>query len=110
MRTRKNLIKASTVIGYVIAFLYLVLTACLFSVGNLWYWLTLILGGISLYNSLYSGVIRGKLDEEPLEGKLKIKFLINTIISLVSLPSFVLNIIAYFYTREDKYVLVDNEE
>ena len=110
MRTRKNLIKASTVIGYVIAFLYLVLTACLFSVGNLWYWLTLILGGISLYNSLYSGVIRGKLDEEPLEGKLKIKFLINTIISLVSLPSFVLNIIAYFYTKEDKYVLVDNEE
>ncbi len=110
MRTRKNLIKASTVIGYVIAFLYLVLTACLFSVGNLWYWLTLILGGISLYNSLYSGVIRGKLDEEPLEGKLKIKFLINTIVSLVSLPSFVLNIIAYFYTKEDKYVLVDNEE
>lgn len=110
MRTRKNLIKASTVIGYVVAFLYLVLTACLFSVGNLWYWLTLILGGISLYNSLYSGVIRGKLDEEPLEGKLKIKFLINTIISLVSLPSFVLNIIAYFYTRGDKYVLVDNEE
>ena len=110
MRTRKDLIKASTVIGYVIAFLYLVLTACLFSVGNLWYWLTLILGGLSLYNSLYSGVIRGKLDKEPLEGKLKIKFLINTIISLVSLPSFVLNIIAYFYTKEDKYVLVDNEE
>ena len=110
MRTRKNLIKASAVVGYVVAFLYLVLTACLFSVGNLWYWLTLILGGISLYNSLYSGVIRGKLDEEPLEGKLKIKFLINTIISLVSLPSFVLNIIAYFYTKEDKYVLVDNEE
>ena len=110
MRTRKNLIKASTVVGYVVAFLYLLLTACLFSVGNLWYWLTLILGGISLYNSLYSGVIRGKLDQEPLEGKLKIKFLINTILSIVSLPSFVLNLIAYFHNKEDKYVLVDNEE
>ena len=110
MQTRKKLIKASTVVGYVIATLYLLLTACLFSVGNLWYWCTLILGAISLYNSLYSSYLRGKLDDEPLEGKLKIKFLINTIVSIVSLPSFILNIIAYFYNKEDKYLIVKNEE
>ena len=110
MQTRKKLIKASTIVGYVIATLYLLLTACLFSVGNLWYWCTLILGAISLYNSLYSSYLRGKLDDEPLEGKLKIKFLINTIVSIVSLPSFILNIIAYFYNKEDKYLIVKNEE
>ena len=84
MQTRKSLIKASTVCGYVVAILYLILTAFLFSVSNLWYWCTLILGAISLYNSLYSSTIRGKLDSEPLEGKLKLKLLINTIISIVS--------------------------
>ena len=110
MQTRKSLIKASTVCGYVVAILYLILTAFLFSVSNLWYWCTLILGAISLYNSLYSSTIRGKLDSEPLEGKLKLKLLINAIISIVSIPSFVLNLIAYFWKKEDKYISVVNEE
>ena len=110
MQTRKSLIKASTVCGYVVAILYLILTAFLFSVSNLWYWCTLILGAISLYNSLYSSTIRGKLDSEPLEGKLKLKLLINTIISIVSIPSFVLNLIAYFWKKEEKYISVVNEE
>ena len=111
MQRRKSLIKASTVCGYVVAILYLVLTAFLFSVSNLWYWLTLILGAISLYNSLYSSSLRGKLDSgEVFEGKLKPKFLINTIISIVSLPSFILNMIAYFDYKEDKFVLTPNEE
>ena len=111
MKYRYKLVKASTVIGYVIAFLYLVLTALLFSVGNLFYWLTLILGGISLFNSLYSSYLNQYIKEEKLEGKLKTKFLVNTIISVVYLPSFVLNLIAYLNKdKEDKYIEVINPE
>ena len=109
MNKRMKLIKASTVIGYIVCFLYIVLTACLFSVSNLWYWLTLVLALISLYNSLYSSYLNSKLKEEPFES-IKLKFLINSIISIVSLPSFIINLIAYFDNKPEKYVLVDNEE
>ena len=109
MNKRMKLIKASTVIGYIVCFLYIVLTACLFSVSNLWYWLTLVLALISLYNSLYSSYLNSKLKEEPFES-IKLKFLINSIISIVSLPSFIINLIAYFDNKPEKYVLVDNEK
>ena len=49
MQTRKSLIKASTVCGYVVAILYLILTAFLFSVSNLWYWCTLVIYGIGAH-------------------------------------------------------------
>ena len=111
MKFRYKLVKASTIIGYVIAFLYLTLTALLFSVSNNFYWLTLVLGGISLFNSLYSSYLNQYIKEEELTGKLKIKFLVNTIISIVYLPSFVLNLIAYLSKNKvDKYIEVINPE
>lgn len=110
MRTKIKLIKASTIVGYVVAGLYLILTACLFSLSDYWYWLTLILGGITLYNSLYTSYLIGKFETEAIDQKLKTMFLVNMIISIVSLPSFILNIIAYFYNKEDKYIEVINPE
>ncbi len=109
MKYRYKLIKASTVVGYVNSFLYLTITALLYSVGNLFYWLTLILGAACLFNSLYSSFLNQYIKEEKLEGKLKNHFLINTIISVLSLPSFVLNLIAYISRdKEDKYIEIVN--
>lgn len=108
MRTKKNLIKASTIVGYVTSFIYILLTACYFALSNSIFWLFLVLAAISLYSSLYSSCIRRTLDEEKLEGKLKRKFLINTIISLVSPISFTLNIIAYLWKKEDRFIEVLN--
>lgn len=111
MRYRYKLIKASTIIGYVVAFFYLLLTALLFSVSNLYYWLTLVLGGISLFNSLYSSFLNQYIKEEKLDGGLKKRFLINAIISIVSLPSFVLNLIAYLNSdKQDKLIEVPNPD
>lgn len=111
MRNRYKLIKGSTITGYVVATLYFILTALLFSVGNLFYWLTLILGAIALFNSLYSSYLNQYIKEEKLEGKLNTKFLINMIVSIVSLPSFILNLIAYLNAnKEDKFIEVVNPD
>lgn len=110
MNTKFKLLKASTIVGYVCACLYILLTALLFSVGNNFYWLTLVLGAASLYNSLYTSWLVPRLKEDFGNKKYQIHFLINTIVSIVYLPSFVLSIIAYFYKGVDKIVEVKNPE
>ncbi len=110
MRTRKNLIKASAIVGYVSSFMYILLTACYFALSNSIYWLFLVLAAITLYNSLYSSCIRRNLDDEKLEGKLKTKFLVNTIISIVSPISLILNLTAYLWKKEDRFIEVANPE
>lgn len=108
MRTKLKLLKASAVLGYVFVGLYLTITALLFSVSNNLYWLTLVLGLIALYNSLYTSYLYPLIKEgkEDIKGK---KFLVNLIISFINLPAFVLNIIAYFWNKEDKYIEIPNE-
>ncbi len=109
MKTRRRLIKASTIIGYVSAFLYLLVTAYFYALSNNLYWLFIILAGISLYNSLYTSRVNSLLEDEPLEGKLRTKFLINMIISIVHPISFILNLIAFLWKKEDPEVTVVDE-
>ena len=111
MKFRYKLVKASTIIGYIVASLYLVLTALLFSVSNNFYWLTLIIGGICLFNSLYSSYLNQFIKEEKMENSLKTRFMINMIISIVSIPSFILNLIAFINKdKMDKYVELINPD
>lgn len=91
-------------VGYVVFFLYILLTACLFSLSENIYWLTLIFGLITLYDSLFLSTLIDKIEEE----KFNTKLLIALCVSIVNLPSFILNIIAYFYKKESKYVLTQN--
>lgn len=90
------------------AFLYLFLTALLFSVGNLFYWLTLALGAIALYNSLYTSYLIPKIQAG--EGSSKKKELINLIISVVSPLALLFNLLAYFRKGEDRFLEVPNPE
>ncbi len=71
MRTKLKLLKASTVLGYVFVGLYLTITALLFSVSNNLYWLTLVLGLIALYNSLYTSYLYPLIKEGKEDIKVK---------------------------------------
>ena len=108
MRTKLKFLKASTIVGYVFTGLYLTLTSLLFSVSNNLYWLTLILGLICLYNSLFTSYLYPRIKDGKEDIK-SIKFLVNLVLSVISLPSFILNLIAYFYKKEDKTIEVINE-
>mgnify|MGYP002521251137 FL=1 len=111
MNKRYKLIKTSTIIGYIFSFLYLLLTSLLFSIRDNFYWLTLIIGGLTLFNSLYSSYLNQYIKEEKLSGKLKIKLLINTILSIFSVPSFILNLIAYLNKNDiDEYIIIKNPD
>lgn len=63
MRTKLKFLKASTIVGYVFTGLYLTLTSLLFSVSNNLYWLTLILGLICLYNSLFTSYLYPRIKD-----------------------------------------------
>lgn len=109
MKKKYKLLKSSTITGYVVAFLYLLLTALLFSVGNTLYILTIILGGITLYNSLYTSYLLQSFDENTFTSK-KVQVIINLVLSITSIPSFILYLIAYFDKSQDKFLVVPNEE
>ena len=107
MKKKITYLKTGIVLGYISAFLYLFLTALLFSVSNYFYWLTLILGAIALYNSLYTSYLVPKIKE----GKEnKTKELINIILSVVSPLSLLFNLLAFFHKKEDKYLEVANPD
>lgn len=110
MLRKSKLLKVSAVTGYVFSFLYLLLTAVLFSVSNSFYWLTLVLGGLALYTSLYSSYLEREVLTNEIVGTLRVKFIVNLVLSLPSLPSFILNLIVLNTKKEDKYIQVVNPE
>lgn len=107
MRRKITYLKTGIILGYISAFLYLFLTALLFSVSNYFYWLTLVLGGISLYNSLYTSTLVGKIKDGE---DVKKKQLINLIISVVSPFTLLFNLLSFFHSKEDKTIEVSNPQ
>lgn len=114
MRKRNNLIKAGTILGYVTAFIYILITALLYSLSNSLFWLSLVLAAISLYSSLFAGTLRVELENDKIEGKNKTKFLVNSIVSIVSPISFALYLIVlikkYDSVNDDVKVFIPDEK
>lgn len=109
MRIKSNLMKAASIVAYVQTFLWFVACAAFFALNNYGYIAFLIFALVSLYDGFLVTSVREKMTSPELCGKEKTKYLVYTCISIVSPVSFVLNLIAFLRTSEDKYLVVPNE-
>lgn len=102
MYLKSKLLKWASICSYVFTFLWIAFAACWFALSTTyWYILFFALGLISLYNGFVITSVREKMTSATLEQKEQTKLLVCWIISIVALPSFVLNAIAYFRNKED---------
>ncbi|MBQ0072375.1 MAG: hypothetical protein KBS81_11080 [Spirochaetales bacterium] len=85
MNSKRNITKASSVVSYVATFIWFVLAAGALALSKNTYWLYAAFGLISLYDGFLVSSIRreGKGNE-----------IVALILSIVSIPSFILNLIA----------------
>lgn len=86
--------------------LWFVLCACFFALSNNWYWAFLIFALISLYDGFVLTSVREKMNGVILEKGENKKLLVCWILSIVCIPAFILNGIAYFRKTEDELVVV----
>ena len=98
--------KAASICSYVFTFLWIVLAACFFALGNYWYIGFVLFALISLYEGFIVTSVREKMKEVNLENKEQKKFLVCWILSIVCVPAFILNGIAYFRNTEDELVII----
>lgn len=108
MYLKGKLLKASAICLYVFTALWFVATACFFALSNNLYWLFLIFALISLYDGFVVTSVREKMTGVKLSKNENIKLLVCWILSIVCLPAFILNAIAYFRTTEDELVVRSN--
>lgn len=106
MYLKKKLLKASAVCLYVFSALWFVIAGCAFALSDYTYWLFLAFALISLYDGFVVTSVREKMTEVTLPRKENIKLLVCWILSIVCIPAFILNAIAYFRNREDELVVV----
>ena len=106
MYLKAKLMKAAAICSYVFAGLWIVAAACFFALANNWYWAFFIFGLVSLYDGFVVMSVKEKMTSVTLENKEQIKFLVCWILSIVCVPAFILNGIAYLRKQEDKVVVV----
>ena len=94
MKIKNRLLLASSIVNYSIAFIYAILTACFYSVGNNFYWLFLVLGLLSLWSGLGLDYARQRLDRLS-EKKIRIIYIVFMAISIVSVAGLVLSLVAF---------------
>ena len=101
---------AAAICLYVFSALWFVVTACFFALSNNWYWLFLIFALISLYDGFVIKDVKNNMKSVNLEKKENIKLLVCWILSIVCVPAFILNAIAYFRNNEDEIIVRSNVE
>lgn len=106
MYLKQKLMKAASICLYVFCALWFVTAACCFALDNYLYWLCAICALISLYDGFVITSVREKMTGVTLEKKLWVKYLVCWILSIVSLPAFILNAVAFFRNKEDELVVV----
>lgn len=106
MYLKAKLMKASSVCSYVFTFLWFVLAACFFALGNNWCYGFAVFALIDLYNGFVITSIRENMTEVTLEKNEQTKFIVCWILSILCIPSFILNAIALFRKQEDEFVVV----
>ncbi|MEG2159369.1 MAG: hypothetical protein RRY18_05760, partial [Clostridia bacterium] len=94
-------LKTSAILSYVSAGIYAFVTAWFFSLSDSIYWLFAILGLTSLFTGILISGIADKLRSNNYTSRDNVAFIIYGILNIVSLPSFALNIIAYFTKGEE---------
>ena len=104
-------LRVTTIFEYVFTFIYAVVTALFFSVGDKLYWMFLVFGLITLCLGLYTESIRNRL---LIENKLKkadfIVLIVITVLSVLSTFGLLFNILALVDKRESPTKVVFNEE
>lgn len=110
MYLKQKLIKASSICLYVSAALWIIVAGCAFGLSNYIYWLFLVFGLVSLYDGFALSSLAGKLEGVKFSKKQNIQFIICWALSLVCLPAFIINIVAYCRRREDELVVRRNVE
>lgn len=100
---------AASVCLYVFCALWFVAAACTFALDNYIYWMYLIFALISLYDGFVITSVRQKMTGVKLDKKLRTKYLVCWILSIVALPAFILNAIAFFRNKEDSYEITPRE-
>lgn len=110
MYLKQKLIKASSICLYVSAALWIIAAGCAFGLSNYIYWLFLVFGLVSLYDGFALSSLAGKLEGVKFSKKQNIQFIICWVLSLVCLPAFIINIVAYCRRREDELVVRRNVE
>ncbi|MBR1891604.1 MAG: hypothetical protein IJ811_03815 [Clostridia bacterium] len=106
---RRNLTTAQ-VIEYVFTFIYAVVTAMFYSVGDGLYWLFLVLGLITLCLGLYTQSIKTSVTLDSFGAKDKIALIVVTALSVIAFPACLFNLFALLDNQNDKYVLTVNPE
>ena len=106
MYLKRKLMKAASICSYVFTGLWFILAACFFALSNNWYWAFAIFALISLYDGFIITSVREKMTEVKLEKKENTKFLVCWILSIVCIPAFILNAVAYFRNTEDELVVI----
>ena len=92
------------------AALWIIAAGCAFGLSNYIYWLFLVFGLVSLYDGFALSSLAGKLEGVKFSKKQNIQFIICWALSLVCLPAFIINIVAYCRRREDELVVRRNVE
>ena len=110
MYKKNKLMKAAAVCSYVCSALWMIAAGCAFGLSCKCYWLYLVLSLASLYNGFVITSVREKMTNVVLEGKEKTRYLICTVISVIALPSFILNLVAWSVRTDDGTHLVIGEK
>ena len=101
MKTKARLIKAAAIVNYAFTALWFVVTACFFALSNNLYWMFLVFALATLYTGFVTMSVKDNMTGVNLSKKENTKLLVCWILSILSLASFVLLAIAYFYKKED---------
>lgn len=106
MYLKKKLISAAAICSYVFCVLWFLAAACCFALDNYLYWMCAVFALICLYNGFVLVSVQQRMTQVKLDKKLKIRFIICWVLSILSLPSFILNAVAFFRNKEDEFVVV----
>lgn len=109
MYIKGKLMKAASVCLYIGSAFWFLVCACAFSLDNSRYWLYLVLALASLCDGFVVTSVREKMTNVVLEPAETKKYLVCWLVSIVFLPAFVLNALAYLRQKEDGLTLVRQE-
>ena len=107
MRRKRKFLRAASVLAAICSFIYFVLFAMFYSLSNYIYIMFLIFGIVSLYSCIEASC---EIHLLPFDKKANIRNIINTVVSVIPLPSLLFNLLVRFYNKEDKYLLVSNPD
>lgn len=108
MYLKRKLMKAASICSYVFTALWLVAAACCLALSNHAYWLFLMFGLACLYNGFVITSVAENMTGVTLARKEQTKFLMCWGISILCLPAFILNAVAFFRRTEDELVVRQN--